>query len=96
MKLMVMAYTDELFETDIDMADIDSMIVEVVTGDEVVTVNLKDGTQKQIDADELSGYGRAEDYFDGSYGVHPEDFEKWMSRTSTYDQFHLLDAEDDD
>lgn len=96
MKLMVMAYTNELFETNIDMADIDSMIVEVVTGDEVVTVNLKNGTQKQIDADELSGYGRASDYFDGSYGVHPEDFEKWISRKSTYDMLHLFDAEDGD
>lgn len=94
MKLKVMAYNGELFETDIEMADIDSMIVEVVTGDEIVTVNLKDGTQKQIDADQLSGYGRLNDHFDGSYGVHPEDFEKWMSRTSTSDMFHLFDAED--
>lgn len=92
MKLKVMAYTGELFETDIDMADIDSMIVEVVSGDEVVTVNLKDGTQKQIDADELSGYGRTKDDFDGSYGVHPSDFEEWAKRKETYEWFHLFDT----
>lgn len=91
MKLKVMAYTGELFETDIDMADIDSMIVEVVTGDEVVTVNLKDGTQRRIDADELSGYGRAEDDIDGSYGVHPSDFEEWAKRETTSEWLHLFD-----
>lgn len=83
MKLKVMAFTGELFETDINMADIDSMIVEVVCGDEVVTVNLKDGTQKQIDADKLSEYGRAEDDIDGCYGVHPSDFKAWTKRKTT-------------
>ena len=85
MKLMVMAYTNEAFETEIDMADVDNLYVRVVTGDEIVTAHMKDGSEHTFDADVLSGYGRQTDYYDGDYGIHSEDFDEWMKRKGTYE-----------
>lgn len=85
--LNVMDYKHTSHETDIPVADVDSLYVVVLTGDEVVQVNLKDGSHKVVDAIGFLDCVRADDYFDGDYGVHKDDLEEWLERKDSYEWF---------
>ena len=89
-KLTIMNYDGIRCETDIDMDSINSLYVVVVSGDEIVTAVLKDGEQITFDSAELSGDFRSEDFFDGDYGVHKADLERWTKRKDSYEWFGVL------
>lgn len=67
-----------------DIENIDYIEVEVLTGDEVITVWYKDGTYK----DDLDGSQcHLKDYYDGEYDVPSEQIEKWSNMPgSSYDR----------
>lgn len=96
MKLEVMDYMNQRFETDVELENVGSLIVQVITGDEVVTVVAKDGTYQTIDASDLANDPRIVNRNDGIYAVHPEDFEAWMERKTTYKWIKPWESDSDD
>ena len=66
-----------------DFELIDSIHVEVITGDEVVTVLYKDNTFEEYDSSEY----RITDYYDGEYDVKAKDIKKWSNLSGdSYDR----------
>ena len=64
--------------------DTPELLVTVLSGDEVVSLYNADG--KQFGCLDPRHDDRYHDYFDGEYRVKNADFEKWMQRTSSYDE----------
>ena len=89
-KLTILNYKHVPCETDIDLEAVNSLYVVVVTGDEIVTAILEDGTQITFDSAELTGSYRTDDYFDGDYGVHKDDLKRWTKRKDSYEWFGVL------
>ena len=66
-----------------DIENIDYIEVEVLTGDEFITVWYKDGKYDYWD----SSVYRGTDYYDGEYEVPSEQIEKWSNMPgSSYDR----------
>lgn len=90
MNLNVFDYSHKSYETDIDVDDVNSLYVVVLSGDEIVTAIMNDGSERVVDAIELAGETRCENFFDGEYGVHKDDLEQWLGRIDSYDWFGRL------
>lgn len=82
-------YKDGRYEADVDLDNpsIELAMLEVISGDEVLTVIYKDGTTRIVDADTNS---RFHDYFDGSYilvvnGKWRVDRDGFFARKDSYD-----------
>ena len=80
-----MNYNDELFDTGIRFDDVDRLFVTVITGDEIISVILNDGTVKVFDSACLGNNPRLRDYWDYQYTVSKPEFEAWSKRKTTYD-----------
>ena len=88
MKLKLLDYSKKPHEFEIgNLEDIIDIDMDVITGDEVVTVEYKDGNSKICD----TGVDRFMDYFDDSYTVYNKEQginlladEKWVNRKSSY------------
>lgn len=82
-------YNDELFDTGIptsDFSKISKLLVEVISGDEVLTVFYKDGGVKSFDAADLSNEKRESDDFDNKYYITTKsEFNKWLMREESLD-----------
>ena len=86
MVIKILDYKDKTKDVEIgELKDIKSINVNVVTGDEILIVSYKDGTEKRIDSTE-PGY-RTRDFFDGTYVLYDEDEninelenEEWKNR----------------
>ena len=70
-----------------DIETIERMIISVISGDEVLTVTYKDGTEREYDSSDC----RNMNFFDFQYeiynaetGVNKFDIEEFMNRTNTY------------
>lgn len=81
-------YTNGVTEVDVDLEDenIAVSIMEVISGDEVLTLVLKDGTEIILDSDSNE---RFQDFLDDSYvvtlnGVWQIDKKEFLSRKSSY------------
>lgn len=63
--------------TEVDTFDkvIRDIFVQVISGDEVVTVDYDDGTSKTFD----SSNNRMVDYVDGSYILYPNNLQDWVN-----------------
>ncbi len=88
--LKILNYDNVRCDTGIDLADIDSLYVAVVTGDEIVTVVKADGTRETFDSADLSSDGRQDDFFDGEYNVHKDDLSEWTERKDSYYWFRRM------
>ena len=73
---------------EVDMDKIATINLDVVTGDEILTVVYKDYTIKRFD----SSHDRLRDCNDGGYvifneatGINLLEDDKWINRTSSYD-----------
>lgn len=84
MIINIVDYKDERIPVYIgDIENIDYIQVDVLSGDEVITVWYKDGTYDDWD----SSVYRGTDYYDGDYKVPSEQIEKWSSMPgSSYDR----------
>lgn len=80
-----MNYADELFDTGIKFDDVDQLFVTIITGDEIISVMLNDGTIKEFDSAALGNNPRCKDYYDGQYVVSRPELEAWSKRKTTYD-----------
>lgn len=90
MKLNVFDWEHKSHETDIEAEDVNCLYVVVLSGDEVITAIMNDGSEKIIDAVEFTNGNRCENFFDGDYGVHKDDLEEWLGRVDSYDWFGRL------
>ena len=88
MIINIVDYKDERIKVDIgDIENIDYIDVDVLSGDEVITVWYKDGTYKDLDSSQC----RLADYYDGDYEVPSEQIEKWSNMPgSSYDRMERL------
>lgn len=84
MIINIVDYKDERIPAYIgDIENIDYIQVEVLSGDEVITVWYKDGEYKELDSSQC----RLKDYYDGDYEVPSEQIEKWSNMPgSSYDR----------
>ena len=89
MKLKLLDYNAQSFEYDIgELSDIIRIDLEIISGDEVVTISYKDGTTKILD----TSPDRFIDYDDGYYVVYDEatdinllENKKWLNRKTSYE-----------
>ena len=89
--MKLLSYEGESVEIDVDLDDpsILAAIVSVISGDEVLSVLYRDGSESEYDACYLAGMWRAYDYRDGSYlvvinGKWRVDKEAFLSRKDSY------------
>lgn len=75
MKFKIYDYNNEATEVDVNGKTIDHITVIVLSGDEMVKVFYKDGTNEEFDS---SGC-RNMDYFDGMYELHGTELFKWLT-----------------
>ena len=68
--LELMDYTHTKHKTDINLDELDKIDVisiNVVSGDEIATIDYKNGETVSIDVDSLAGNKRFHDDYDGTY-----------------------------
>lgn len=84
----IMDYQGNKRTIDIDMDNVGAINLEVITGDEILTVVYKDYTTERFD----SSCDRRMDYYDYDYvvfneakGINLLEDDKWLNRKSSYD-----------
>lgn len=83
-----MDYQGNKTTVDIDMDKVGAINLDIVTGDEILTVVYKDYTTERFD----SSYDRRMDFNDGGYvvfneaeGINLLEDDEWLNRKSSYD-----------
>ena len=84
-------YTHTKKMTGIMSDDVELIMVQILSGDEILRIILKDGTIRHFDS--CPG-GRITGYEDGEYYVRPDQFEKWFKRTDSYDDWEFDEEEE--
>jgi len=88
--LELMTYDKRKYKTDVDLDkldEIDTIVISVITGDEIATVHYKDGHEDVIDSDILADGKRFHDEFDGIYILYSDGtnrLEEFKKREDTY------------
>ena len=95
MKFKIYDYENKPTEFDTGNKEIESILVKVITGDEIATVIFTDGTKKTYD----SSTDRITNYFDRSYGVSKSDLDKWINYvtgtdTISYGRMQYMEGKD--
>lgn len=75
MKFKIYDFENEATEVDVGNKIIDHIIVIVLSGDEMVKVFYKDGTNEEFDSSEC----RNMDYFDGMYELRGTELFTWLT-----------------
>lgn len=96
MKAVIYDYYNRLTECDLGNKPIKYLLVEVVSGDEILVVCYKDGTKKSYDSSHI----RCMDFRDGTYIVDgKKSIEKWLkwkpeegSTCYSYDRQEAFDS----
>ena len=88
MKIKILDYKSRPKEVDVgELKDIRKMTVDVITGDEILNVTYKDGSEKRFDSSD----DRCRNFYDGNYELYntetePEIIElrnpEWLNRTN--------------
>ena len=88
MKIKILDYKSREKEVDVGELDgIRKMQVNVVTGDEILNVTYKDGSEKRFDSSD----DRTRDFYDGNYELYNTETEpeinelenpEWLNRTN--------------
>jgi len=87
MLIRILDYAGESTQVDIgDLSTINHIDLDVITGDEILIVEYKNGEIKTFD----SASDRCADYFDNSYTVYSNSIDLlkddlWLARKSSYD-----------
>lgn len=89
----IMDFEYKSYDVGIDINDVACLSVSVVSGDEILTVYLRDGSRNTFDAQDFSGYHRLMNFDDYSYSIRNKlILTKWLRRTDTY---HFLINDDE-
>ena len=88
MTIEILDYKNRKKEVDVgELKDIRKMTVDVVTGDEILNVTYKDGSEKRFDSSE----NRYKNFYDGDYELYNTETEpeinelenpEWLERTN--------------
>ena len=62
-----------------NVEDISCISVLLLSGDEVVCVCFKDGTELSYDSGDLTGVIRVMSYYDGEYSLSGDAIQKWLN-----------------
>ena len=86
-KLEIMDYRNQRYDTgvEIDLDKLKFMLVEVVSGDEILMPYFGQGKPERLDAMDFADDTRVLSYEDGSYIVDKSNFEAWSKREDTYE-----------
>lgn len=93
--LILLNYDSEKCDTGVPIDDIQSIVITVVSGDEIATVTKKTGEVETFDSIVISGSWRHMGFYDGTYSVDMNNFEKWAKRKDSYDWNRFDDAEEE-
>ena len=86
MKIKILNYNNDAYEFEIDETTLDHIEVEIITGDELITIHYKDGGHSRThDAARYSEDFRFQNYYDGWYEIYPDEIEEWMQRIDSYE-----------
>lgn len=83
--LILLNYDSRKCDTGIPLSEITSIVITVVSGDEIAEVTKNTGEHLHFDSAELIGDDRRHDFYDGTYMVDMNDIEKWVNRENSYD-----------
>ena len=90
---------DDKVSTPIDLDRLDGILridIQVISGDEIVTVIYKDGSKEVRD----SGRFRTLDFNDGEYCIYQaglnNDIDKWLKRKDSYDYLYKLKEQENE
>lgn len=84
-KVKILDYENNIYETDVDIEDVNFIIVTVISGDEILSIFTKDDKTINIDSAMLSGNFRFMDLYDYQYIVPTSDLAEWNERKNVYD-----------
>ena len=92
--LILLDYDSRKCDTGIPIADIQAIVITVISGDEIATVTKKTGEVETIDSIAINNGWRSHDFYDGTYVVDMNNFEKWEKRKSSCDWWDDDEQED--
>lgn len=84
-KVKILDYENNIYETDVDIEEVNFIIVTVLSGDEVLSIFTKDDKTINVDSAMLSGNFRFQDLYDYQYIVPTSDLAEWNERKNVYD-----------
>lgn len=84
MNVVIFDYENKSYDTEIPLNDVQEIMVDVVSGDEILHITGKQN-KSRIDAVSYSGKNRLVDFYDGSYVVTEDQLKEWNKRTDSYD-----------
>lgn len=88
----VINYLQERFDTGVAVDDVKAIYVNIVSGDEILTIFKKDGKIEQYDSQDYHCQRIAGDR-DGEYAVYEDGLEEWCRRKWSDPMWH--DEEED-
>lgn len=91
----VINFKQERFDTGVPVADVKVIYVNIISGDEILTIFKKDGKVEQHDAADYH-YPRSHGYRDGEYTVYEEGLAKWCQRKHSDPYLYDDDKEEDE
>lgn len=88
--IKIFNYADKRFDTGIDIDSVCQIDVDIITGDEVLTVYFNDNKEPvKIDSADLAGCRRVWCFPDGHYTVGEGEFYRWNQRSGVEDRWHF-------
>lgn len=87
MNLKIMDYDGEYYDTGISIDSVEDVTVTVVSGDEILAIELSNGSSVIIDVSTINRNWRYANCYDGTYMVSKENLEEWNNRKDSYAWF---------
>jgi len=85
MSLKIMDYDGESYDTNIPIETVEDVTVTIVSGDEILAIELNDGSSVILDVSTINRNWRYANYYDGTYMVSKEELLKWNNRKDSYE-----------
>ena len=85
MNIKILDYDGESYDTNIPIETVEDVTVTIVSGDEILAIELNDGSSVILDVSTINRNWRYTNYYDGTYAVSKEELLKWNERKDTYD-----------
>lgn len=88
MNINIFDFTHTSHDTGVDVNDIVNIDVQVISGDEILCIEKKDGTIEVFDAVSFSHSDRIINYHDMSYELSDKkEIKRWLKRENSYGWF---------
>lgn len=85
MNIKILDYDGESYNTHIPINKVEDVTVTVVSGDEILAIELNDGSSVILDVATINRNWRYINYYDGTYMVSKDELLKWNNRKDTYE-----------